>query len=259
MAEILNEPTERLSGCDHLVQVYRDPVELAEAVATFFAAGFEAAEPAVAVVAAPHWPAIRERLEKRGWNVEALQADGTLVVRDAAETLAAISEAGVPSSRLFREVIGGVLDEASRGRGVRVRAFGEMVDLLVRAGDSASADRLEGFWNDLASRRRFTLLCGYRVDLFDVGAHTALLPQVYRSHTHVLPPVEAERIETAVNRALADILGESDTQKVYAQVELHVGDRGVSPAQLALMWLSAHMPRTAEQVLAAAQTHFATA
>lgn len=260
MAEILQEAVDRHAGCDHLVQVYRDPVELAESVATFFAAGFEAAEPAVAIATEAHWPPIRARLEKRGWNVDELQASGALIVRDAAATLQAISESGVPNARRFREVIGAVLDEATAGEpGIRVRAFGEMVDLLARDGDEAAADVLEGLWNALASQRRFTLLCGYKIDVFDVTSHTTLLPQVYRSHTHVLPTPDAERLELAVNRALSDVLGETDTQKVYARVHVQSRDRQISSAQLALMWVSAHMPRTAEQVLAAAQTHFAAA
>lgn len=243
--------------CDHLVQVYREPVELAESVATFFAAGFDAAEPAVALATAAHWPLIAERLEARGWCVDRLEAESLLFVRDAEHTLAAISDDGIPSSGKFREVIGGLLDSATEPGGRGVRAFGEMVDILVRRGERMAADTLERYWNELGTRRDFTLLCGYKVDLFDLEAQTALLPQVYRSHTHVVAGTDAERVDLAVRHAVAEVLGEADAQKLYQQVSR--GSENAPVSHLALLWISAHMPRTAEEILAAAGTHFAAA
>jgi hypothetical protein len=258
MAEIVRERGEH--RCDHLVQVYREPVELAESVATFFAAGFDDGEPAVAVVCAAHWPEICRRLERHGHDAATLEAAGMLIVRDAHETLEAISEGSAPAWRPFKEIGNDLLDLAAAAvADRRPRVFGEMVDILVRRDDRRSADVLEGFWNDLAAKRSFTLLCGYRVDLFDVEAHISLLPQVYRSHTHVLPALDADRIELAVGRALTEVLGEADSQKVYAQVARQEQAKSAPASHLALMWVSAHMPRTAAQVLAAARTHYSAA
>jgi hypothetical protein len=244
--------------CDHLVQVYREPVDLAEAVAAFFGAGFQAGEPTLAVVTAANWPIISERLEKRGWRVAELEAEGALHVRDAHETLASISDERRPVQRKFNDVVGSLIDVAAGGDTKRpVRAFGEMVDILVRRGDRTQADILEDFWNELREKKNFALLCGYKVDVFDLHAQISLLPQVYRTHTHVLPGADADRMEVAVGRALADVLGEDDAQKVYAQAQRN--DQAVPLSHLALLWISAHMPRTAEEVLAAARLHFAEA
>jgi hypothetical protein len=259
MTEVVKEQVGAVNKhhCDHLVQVYRDPVELAESAAAFFGAGFELGQPAVAVVTAAHWPVMAERLEKRGWRVAELQAEGTLHVRDADETLAAISNRRGPVLRKFNDVVGSLLDLAAGPGSQRVRAFGEMVDILVRRGERIEADTLERYWNELGEKKDFTLLCGYKVDLFDLQAQISLLPQVYRSHTHVLPPADAERMERAVGQALAEVLGADDAQKVYAQA---VRDQESAPAShLALLWISAHMPRTAEEVLAVARLHFAEA
>jgi hypothetical protein len=258
MAEVMREQVVEVKHhCDHLVQVYREPVELAESVAAFFGAGFDVGQPAVAVVTAAHWPVMAERLEKRGWDVGKLEAEGALHVRDADETLAALSDRRGPVLRKFNDVVGSLLDLAAGGGGRRVRAFGEMVDILVRRGERIEADTLERYWNELGEKKDFTLLCGYKVDLFDLQAQISLLPQVYRSHTHVLPAADAERMELAVGRALADVLGADDAQKVYAQA---VRDKESAPAShLALLWISAHMPRTAEEVLAAARLHFTEA
>jgi len=242
--------------CDHLVQVYREAAELAEAAATFFAAGFESRQPAIAIATAAHWPLIAERLARRGWEPDALDADGLLYVRDAEITLQSIlDENGRISERRFHDVVGGLLREAGRRSPQRrVRAFGEMVDLLVDRGDQVAADVLERHWNELAAQLNFMLLCGYRLDLFDTDVQAALLPQIHRSHAHVLPGADEEQFATAVERALFEILGETDARKVYAQVS--AGDAKAPASQLALMWMSAHMPRAATKVLAVARSYY---
>jgi hypothetical protein len=242
--------------CDHVVQLYRESVELADAVATFFVAGFERNEPAVSIATAAHWPLIAERLARRGWNADELESQGLLTVRDAESTLAAISEDDGPSLRTFNDVVGGLLGAAAaHDPARRVRAFGEMVEVLVQRGDAAAADTLERYWNDLAHKRNFTLLCGYKVDLFDPATQLGLLPQVYRSHAEVLAPAESERLELAVNRALVDVLGAADAEKVLDRAQRQ-GTKAPAP-HLALGWISANMPRAAERVLAAARLHFA--
>lgn len=239
--------------CGHIVQVYREGMELAEAVAVFLSAGFARDEPAVAVVTAAHLPLITARLEKRGHDVGALESSGLLFTADAEVTLAAISEDGVPSGQRFVEIIGGLLDRADAARpGRKVRVFGEMVDLLCRRGEEDNAEVLERLWNRLGERRSFSLLCGYKIDVFDRRVQTALLPRIYRSHSEVLPAPEPERMERAVDAALSEVLG-ADAEKVYARA----GDRDQIPRpEAALLWVSAHMPRTAERVLASARTHY---
>lgn len=244
--------------CDHLVQIYREPVELAEAAATFFAAGFESNQPAVAIAGAARWPLIAERLARRGWEPNTLEADGLLHVRDADLTLLAIlDEEGRPSQQKFQDVVGGLVREAGRRSPQRrIRAFGEMVDLLVARGDRAEADVLERYWNELAAQLNFMLLCGYRLDLFDADVQAALLPQIRRSHAQLLPAGDEERFATAVERALVDVLGEDDAQKVYAQISAEAK----APASvLALMWMSAHMPRAAGKVLDVARSRYGEA
>lgn len=241
------------------MQVYRESFELAESVATYFGAGFDAGEPAVAVATGAHRPLIVERLGAHGWDAGELEAGGMLVVRDAETTLEAISEDGMPSPIRFSAVVGALIDRAAAGEPTRrVRVFGEMVDVLCRRDERAAADALEGLWNRLAAVRNFSLLCGYRVDLFDRDAQTSLLPQVYRAHSHVLPAPDAERLEAAVATALSQVLGRSDAEKVYARATRHGDEKQVPSAQRALLWVSAHMPQTAQRVLAAARTHYLT-
>ncbi len=245
------------SVCDHLVQVYRDRVDLAQAVAVFLASGLAAGESAVSVATPLHWAAIRERMQQRDLDVDQLEAAERLVVVDAEETLAAITENGTPAVRPFTRVVGGLLDRALQTSSVRrVRAFGEMVDVLCWRGDRVSADLLEDLWNQLGRRREFSLLCGYKLDLFDRDVQVNLLPQIYRAHTDLLPLAAAEALDQAVKQALIEILGDEDARKVEEQVARHPTDERLSRGQQTLMWVSAHMPRTAERILERTRDHY---
>ena len=75
-----------------------------------------------------------------------------------------------PSAEQFEAVVGGLMDQVgARFPNRRIRAFGEMVDLLCERGNPSAAAALEELWNRLARRRSFSLLCGYRIDVFDRG------------------------------------------------------------------------------------------
>lgn len=225
-------------------------------MAIFFDAGLSNGEAAVAVTTPPHWLAIAERLDRRGHDSARLQGEGLLVVADADDTLSDLSEGGTPAAHRFREVVGRLLDRAAGGSRRRVRAFGEMVDLLCRRDDREAADTLEAYWNELGRERSFALLCGYKLDLFDRDVQVRLLPQVYRTHSEVLPVVEAEALDRAVEGAVIDVLGDEDARKVRWQVGRHGGDARLSEGQRTLMWVSAHMPRAADRILAEARRRY---
>src|SRR5438445_369891 len=128
-----------------------------------------------------------EKLAALGWNAERTKREACLRIEDAEATLTAIMQGGEsPSRAVFEQIVGGLLDDtAKRASGREVRAFGEMVDLLCERGETRAAAELEALWNDLGRRRRFSLLCGYRLDVFDRASQAVTLPQVCRAHSHV--------------------------------------------------------------------------
>jgi hypothetical protein len=243
---------------EHGVQVYRRVEELAETVSTYLGAGFEQGEPAVVVATPDHWEAISERLEGEGWDIAALEQQGLVLLADAEATLAAIMAGDKPSPTSFRRVVARLLDRASeRFPQKQVRAFGEMVDLLVLDENVAGAAALEEEWHRLLhDRRGFSLLCAYHADLFDPAAQVSLLPDICRSHSHVLPADDPDRLHRAVDAALEETLGSTDAGRVYTMISDQIRQTGVPASQLALMWISAEMPALAEQVLSAAQTKY---
>lgn len=248
--------TEFLCGTEHghAVQIYAEVSELATSVSAFLAAGFELMEPGVVVATAEHLPAFMAALDELGWDEPRIERTGLLTVADAAETLARImGGAELPSAAAFDEVIGTMLDGFP---GKHVRAFGEMVDLLSRDGRHEAAIALEELWNDLARRRTFSLLCGYGLDVFDRESQTATLPQVCRTHSHVLPVLDPARLQRAVDQALEEVLGAAEAGKVYVVVAQQLRTDRIPMGQVLLMWISEHMPVLAERVLASARARY---
>ena len=177
---------------------------------------------------------------------------------DAEETLAAVvGRNGIDRER-FERSVSEIFDRVQGGPDIRpVRVFGEMVDLLCRDGRSGTADELERLWNVLAKTRRFSLLCGYRLDIFDLQTQSEAMPDICREHSHVLPARNYPRFARAVDSALREVLGPNHAATVYVLVSREVGHDQIPLAQSILMWVSDNLPKQSAQILASARTHYA--
>ncbi|HET9544202.1 MAG TPA: MEDS domain-containing protein [Gaiellaceae bacterium] len=250
----------RLPGealCGHAVRIYHEDAELVACVASYLAAGLAAGEPAVAVVTREHRAGLAAALARLGHDPLALEAAGLLTTADAEATLACFLEGDGPSAGRFHTVIGALLAEAQRGRpGKPVRVFGEMVDLLARRGRHDAALAVEELWDGLVGRRGISLLCAYRLDLFDAETQRGVLPRVYRAHDHVEPALDPARLEHAVAHALDEALGREEAERVRRLAVDARRDAHVPAAQLALLWVSERMPVAAGRILAAARAAY---
>ena len=175
------------SVCGHLVAFYDQNEHLTSQVTQFVLPALTGAGAAILVATAEHRQQFVAELAQAGIDVELAQANGRLVVLDAAETLARFMPDGcAPDPTAFREVIGGLIDHVSAGRD-EVRIYGEMVALLWADGNVQSAISLEGMWNDLGQAKRFTLLCGYPMDKVRQGGKAGPFLSICQHHTEVLP------------------------------------------------------------------------
>jgi hypothetical protein len=171
-------------GQFHAVQFYKDSTILCDVVARFFVEGFAASQPAVAIATPEHAQLIQQRLQAMGHSPAALLARQDLLLLDADQMLGQIVVDGMPRARRFRTAISPLLERASAGRRHRsVRAFGEMVDVLWKAGRPAAALKLEMYWNQLARRHDFSLLCGYAIGN---TYRNAIVEYICGQHTHVI-------------------------------------------------------------------------
>jgi hypothetical protein len=242
---------------EHAAQIYDDVDELGGSVAAYLAAGFARQEPAVVVARGEHVGRFVDALAASGWDATPLVKKGLLVVADAETTLAAIMRGDRPSRRAFERVLGKLLDRvAKRFPGRRIRVFGELVDLLSARGQLDAAVALEELWEQAAEERNFSLLCGYRLDLFERAAQLGAVPAVCRTHDHLLPAHDQARLARAVDDALAEVLGPKDAGKVYVLVGSELREDRVPAAQLVLMWVSENLPALADRILAAARARY---
>jgi hypothetical protein len=169
----------------HAVRFYEDRDALAQLVSRFLGEGFVAGSPAIVIATPEHREAIRSALTARCFDVARLERAGDLLMVDARETLAGFMLHGMPDPVRFRHRIVPLIEQASRGRSdCVIRAYGEMVDVLWKDGQTAAAMRLEMLWNQLAHTHAFALLCGYAMGNFYKDA--AARADISNQHTHVV-------------------------------------------------------------------------
>jgi PAS domain S-box-containing protein len=179
----------------HLVHFYEDEAVLFELVAEFLGAGLDAGDCVVVIATPEHRSGFVEQLQSR--HAERAIAAGQLLLLDARETLARFMVNGRPDSERFRGVLAEALATVtSSAPGARVRAYGEMVDVLWRDGERSAAIALEDLWNEASSRHAFSLLCAYVMANFYKGGDGANFVDVCHAHSHVLP---LERVSAGDN------------------------------------------------------------
>ena len=169
---------------EHIVQFFDSDESRAECVAEFLAEGYRQGEPAIVVARPANWASTVEQLKARGVPVQKAIAAGMIVVKDATDTLRRTSRKGSPDPAAFEAVVGKAVAGLAR-RGGRVRAYGEMADMLAQQGEFAEAIRLESFWNRLGERTPFFRLCGYSAAHFVATATHRALREICSAHTSV--------------------------------------------------------------------------
>ena len=173
-----------VSGSFHAVRFYQNGDELSRIVADFILEGHATADPALVISTAAHHLDLVKELRRRELDVDRLQNEGALVLADADELLRQFMRDGMPAPRLFRKTIVPLIEKACAGRkNCTVRAYGEMVDVLWRQGNTVAAVKLETLWNELASTHEFSLLCGYSMGQFYKSAD---ITQICSHHSHVV-------------------------------------------------------------------------
>ena len=173
------------SALHHAVQFYGSDESLCATVAGFLAEGLIAQQPAIVIATDAHRALILHHLSGRLIDCQKAVKEGDLVVLDADAILDLFMVDGRPNEQLFEVNLSRVIDQLLNGRGGPARAYGEMVDLLWKNGQSDAAIALEILWNKLALKYNFALLCGYSMGSF--YKQTKQLEDVCAQHSYVVP------------------------------------------------------------------------
>ena len=177
---------------DHIVRFYDDDAFLCTTVAEYLLEGHRQGSSLVAITTGEHRTGIEQGLTAGGLDVAEAKATGRLTLMDAELTLLEFAIGGFDSGVLdpgaYRHVIGGAIDDALRvSPAGHVRAYGEMVDLLLRRGNESAMVHLEELWNELRATRPFQLYCGYGLSHLDRAEDHDPFEKICKLHSHVLP------------------------------------------------------------------------
>jgi signal transduction histidine kinase len=205
----------------HAVQFYEDEEFLVGAITRFTEAALRAGEGTVVIATRAHLDRLRGALG--GKSAEALEAGRVLLI-NARDTLEAVMVDGTPDRALFRESVGPVFERcraawgphkaretstsragaaphtstahgAVRGDAPRLRAFGEMVNLLCKDGNLAAALRLEELWSETCQERDVSTVCGYAMSNFPGEAHSESFDAICARHDGVVPSESFARLD----------------------------------------------------------------
>ena len=243
----------------HVVQFYgQDSHLLVRNVSRYLGEGLTRGECAVVVATPAHRDAFTRQMEEDGMNPAKAVREKRLIFRDAEDTLAQFMLNGQPDRERFESTVGSLIRELRMSRGCAgVRAYGEMVDLLWNAGHSSAADRLERFWNKLLAAEGFRLFCAYQIDIFGKEFQVGVLDEVMCTHTHVLSAADDGSLETAVNRALDEVLGEKVHElKTLIKANFRPSWAVVPRAEATVLWLRNNLPEYADEILTRARQHY---
>jgi hypothetical protein len=168
------------------VQVYRDDATLLDSLETFVGSGLRAGESVILIATAGHLHDLEKRLRK-GWiDLDRCRWEERYIAVLAQETLDKFMVAGVPDAGLFDDAVSDMVSRA-RGKGRRLRAFGEMVGLLWAEGNKDGALRLEHLWSRLQLREKFPLFCGYSRAQLKAETLESDIRTICAAHSRVVP------------------------------------------------------------------------
>jgi signal transduction histidine kinase len=204
---------------NHVVQFYENDQFLYDAVTAFVGGALTLGQPAVVIARPESARGLTSGLVRSGHDVNRAQYDGQLIIKDARTTLSQFMRGSIVDEERFTKVVGGVIEQGLQGRDVVMRAFGEMVDILFRDGNTAAAIRLEELWNGLSHRYPFDLLCGYAIGNFYTDRHAEQLRDICDRHTHVVPAESYSLLQREDQRARAVIELQQRARALEIEIE----------------------------------------
>jgi hypothetical protein len=240
----------------HVVQFYEaDRALLAVNVARYLREGLLQGDGALVIATPSSALDLRRELSASGVDSRAASSRGRLIFLDAEQTLGRFMVNDHPDWLRFEAAIRGVIERLEPAAGLR--AYGEMVGVLWKAGRFSAAIELEDHWNRLLHQEGFSLFCSYPIDVFDPEFQVHGVDALLCDHTHLLSTGENGYLEAAVHRAMDECLGspaEEIRRRVIKEIDPAWGQ--LPPGEAAILWVRANLPREAENILTKAREYY---
>ena len=168
----------------HGVRFFERAAYPAEQIASFLKEGLDAGCFVMALATRPHLEAICDALSALGVSEGERVGAGQLALEDARSLAAALVQTGKVEPSVFEARLGQRLRRGLE-RYKKGRAYGEVVDELLRTGDVESCLALETLWSEVLKEQPVELLCGYSLDEFAGDGSCSVFRRVCDAHQHV--------------------------------------------------------------------------
>jgi hypothetical protein len=247
---LLAEPGE----AGHIVQLYRDEEFYAEAISHFAAEGLAREESIILVATRTNWEKLSARLRGKGFDPDALLRQGQLTVLDADATLPRFMSGATPDGERFLPLARATIEKArGGGKFKRVRWWGEMVNVLYVNGNTGGSHRLEQYFDRVAHEESIAIFCSFLMDTFDPAIYEHAFNNVCTTHSHVIPTDDYLRHRLAVNRAIAECIGDIRRPLMESLLSWNGAPATMPSSQALLLWVRDHYPQHLATVLSRAR------
>lgn len=148
----------------HELQVYSGDASFLEGFAGFIADGLKSGNAVVVLATEAHRHGLIQKLQTRGFNLDAIIKCGSYISIDAREALTSFMVGDEPDPNRFGNTVSNLVKEASEapnGATRRVLACGECAPLLWTQGNLDAALRVEELWDAVSHQYGLRTLCGY--------------------------------------------------------------------------------------------------
>jgi PAS domain S-box-containing protein len=203
---------------NHFVQFWEDTDYLVASVSHFIASGLIAGEGAIVIAKKDHLEKIEASLVERGINVGPFLSKRQLTLLDADETLAKIMQGDSPDPENFQTTVESLVKVVGERFG-RIRAYGEMVQILWEGKNPGGMIQLEGLWNELGKKHHFALLCGYALKTFHSHEEREIVQHICDSHSHTLPSQNSHLIQNENERNRSLIVLEQQAHALKSELK----------------------------------------
>jgi hypothetical protein len=231
----------------HILQIYDSEAFLTAAVAHFTAEGLARGEAVLLTGTKPHLAGIERRLRALDVDVQAATRSGQLLRSDAEQALRDLDV-----SR-FEAQADEALGRLAPFQGARW--WGEITSTLLQHGERETALRAERIADAAARKHGATVFCPHLCDRFDPQRYDDVLKDLCCIHSHVIPAEDYVAHRLAVNRAIADVLGDIEGTLLQSLASWQGLTCELPSSQAVLFWVREALPEHFEAVLERARLY----
>ncbi len=228
----------------HILQIYDSDDFLAAGVALFAAEGLRQGDAVRLTGTQAHLRGVRRQLDAQGVDAPAAERSGQLMISDAQLGVAAQSVAGEALAKATAD-----------RRFTGVRWWGETSNVLYQHGNLGAALAAEDLAADVSQKHGVKLFCSFLCDRFDAAAYDGVLTEVCCKHSHVIPAEDYVHHRLAVNRAIAEVIGDIKGPLLQSLLSWKGLACELPSSQVLLFWVRDAMPERFRDVLERAKVY----